>query len=402
VQAACSVLFARAVQFVWTGAPARLSALPRRLAYAELLIDGLAAGSGFWVWAWSQARQHPSSRAAVAARRLNIFCVAAMFVLHAIRMAIYVSPGQGRQHQGAAHNRGPEGRDPRPEEVAAGVYRVSVYGSNVYFVRSVSSCVLLDAAWANCGRRIRRAAAAIFGWNSRPAAIVLTHVHPDHVGSALELAHTWDCPVYVPSDELALAVARDLETLEQYANPLDRWIVLPLLRALGRRRIASMLSQTSLEEVCQPFDPRTGVPVLPDWTCVQTPGHSPGHVAFFRASDRVLIAGDAVLTVDVNSLRGWLAWAGCSQPRVFGAPRYTNWDQSATDESVGVLASLEPRVLATGHGLPMAGGAVAHGLRAFAERLLGGRRFALRHIHSGAARNSSLPADRGWGPVTVC
>ncbi len=40
------------------------------------------------------------------------------------------------------------------------------------------------------------------------------------------------------------------------------------------------------------------LPGLPDWEAVPTPGHTPGHVAFFRRSDRVLITGDALVTVD--------------------------------------------------------------------------------------------------------
>jgi glyoxylase-like metal-dependent hydrolase (beta-lactamase superfamily II) len=131
-----------------------------------------------------------------------------------------------------------------------------------------------------------------------------------------------------------------------------------------------MLSQTSLEGVGRPFDPRTGVPGLPEWTCIPTPGHSPGHVAFARASNRVLIAGDAVLTVDVSSLRGWLAWGlRRDKPHVYGPPWYTTWDQCATEASVAVLAALAPQVLATGHGALMGGEAVARELRAVAERL---------------------------------
>jgi glyoxylase-like metal-dependent hydrolase (beta-lactamase superfamily II) len=257
----------------------------------------------------------------------------------------------------------------KPLQVAAGIFRLSAFGSNVYFVRSGSSWVLIDAAWANCGLRIQRAAEGLFGVGSRPQGIVLTHVHPDHAGSALELARIWGCPVYVPVDELPLAVAKDLATVEQYANPLDHRIVLPILRALGPRRVASMLTRNSLENFGRAFDPRSGVPCLSDWTCVATPGHSPGHVAFYRASDRVLLSGDAVLTVDVNSLWGWLAWARHNRPQVFGAPHYTNWDQTTTDESVRLLAALEPRVLATGHGAPMAGDAIAADLHSFADQL---------------------------------
>ncbi len=52
----------------------------------------------------------------------------------------------------------------------------------------------------------------------------------------------------------------------------------------------------------EPYRPDVGVPGLPDWQVIPTPGHTPGHLAPFREADRTLIAGDAVLTVDLNSL----------------------------------------------------------------------------------------------------
>jgi glyoxylase-like metal-dependent hydrolase (beta-lactamase superfamily II) len=58
--------------------------------------------------------------------------------------------------------------------------------SNVYFVRSGSSWVLIDAASADCGGSIRTAAETIFGLGARPSSVLLTHDHPDHAGSAVE------------------------------------------------------------------------------------------------------------------------------------------------------------------------------------------------------------------------
>ena len=299
--------------------------------------------------------------------------VSAIFNLHTVRMAIHLGSGQSRRDEGRARTRTPDGRASSPQDVAAGVFRLSVYGSNVYFVQSGSSWVLIDAAWAwgNCGGRIRRTAEVLFGPNATPAGILLTHIHPDHDGSALELARTWDCPVYVHPLELPLTTA-DLAGLERYANPLDRRVILPLLRALPRRRVESMLARASLKDVARSFDPDEAVPNLPDWKCIPTPGHSPGHIALFRERDRVLIAGDAVLTVDVSSLPALLRLGlGLSRPHVSGPPRYTNWDQRATDASVAIVAALQPRVLATSHGTPMAGEATAHELRALAERVAG-------------------------------
>jgi glyoxylase-like metal-dependent hydrolase (beta-lactamase superfamily II) len=261
-------------------------------------------------------------------------------------------------------------------EVAPDVYGMEVgegiTRANIYFVRSGSSWVLIDTGLANCGQLIQRTAESLFGARARPASILLTHNHPDHAGSAVELARMWDCPVYVHPDEMPYVAIENLATIEKYANPLDRWIILPMLRMMPRERVAAMLSGSSIKEVVQAFDPRAAVPNLPDWECIPTPGHTPGHAAFFRMSDRVLIAGDAVVTVELNSIWGFLMWGlGRHKQRVSGPPWYSTWNWKMAKESVAHLARLEPYVLATGHGAPMSGGEIARELRAFANRFSG-------------------------------
>jgi glyoxylase-like metal-dependent hydrolase (beta-lactamase superfamily II) len=142
---------------------------------------------------------------------------------------------------------------------------------------------------------------------------------------------------------------------------------------LNRCRIGKMCP-VNLEDggdVVQAFDPATTIPNLPDWRCILTPGHSPGHISFFRASDRVLITGDAVVTADINSVCGFLFWSlRINQQRVSGPPWYSTWNKQLAKESVVALAALEPRVLASGHGVPMQGEGTARELHAFANRYL--------------------------------
>ncbi len=261
-------------------------------------------------------------------------------------------------------------------EIAPGAYYLEIgkgiNRSNVYFVRSGASWVLIDTASANCGQLIRKVAELLFGANTRPASILLTHVHPDHAGSALELAHMWDCLVYMHPDELPLAIVRNLSTVEKYANPLDRWMILPLLRMMPRQRVESMLLKTGLKGVAQGFVPGAAVPNLPDWECIPTPGHTPGHAAFFRPGDRLLITGDAIVTVDLNSFWGFLLWSlHLNGQRVSGPPRYSTWNWQTAKEAVTNLAGLEPRVLASGHGAPISGDEIGRELRTFADHFSG-------------------------------
>ncbi len=285
----------------------------------------------------------------------------------------------------------------KPVEIAPGVhwYAAGALAGNIYFVQSAASWVLIDTATAGQGRRIRAAAEALFGAGARPAAILLTHVHPDHSGSALELARAWNCPVYLHPDEMDLAISRNLATVARYANPLDRRIILPLLRLLPRRRIEALMERESLREVARIFEPGAAPPGLPEWTSITTPGHSPGHTVFLRPDDRVLISGDALLTVDAGSLGGVLAWVlRPNKPRVCGPPWYTNWDRNQMLASTGAVARLQPQVLAPGHGRPLSGDAAASELRAY----------ALRHgltltgfAHSPASSAASTAVDKA-GP----
>ena len=265
-----------------------------------------------------------------------------------------------------------------PEELAPGVYRVrtgrGITETNVYLVRSGEAWVLIDASWPHRGQEIRMAAESVFGTGTRPAAILLTHIHPDHSGSALELARLWHLPVHVHPDELPLASGR---YLPEYGNPLDRWLIAPLLRLMPRRRVEESTARSSLEGTAKALDPAAGVPGMPGWQCVEVPGHTPGHVAFFRSTDRVLITGDAILTVNLNSVPDLLS----RRRRVSGPPYISTWNWAAARESVAVLARLRPDVLAPGHGEPMTGALTAQRLTSFADR------FASQH------RAMPLPGD---------
>lgn len=108
-------------------------------------------------------------------------------------------------------------------EIARDVYCLGPRGrsqTDVYFVRSGSSWTLIDAGWARDGPSIKQAAESVFGADTRPASILLTHHHPDHAGAALQLARTWDCAVYVHPYELPLATG-DFAAMTASAGPLD-------------------------------------------------------------------------------------------------------------------------------------------------------------------------------------
>jgi deazaflavin-dependent oxidoreductase (nitroreductase family) len=259
---------------------------------------------------------------------------------------------------------------PQFDQVAAGVYGLAIdkIPSNVYFVRSGTAWVLIDTAWANSSKIILETAESLFGPRARPAAILLTHLHPDHSGSARRLAELWGVPIFVAGDELPMATGGYAvgEHPSQEYPPLDRWLIIPVVRLLPRGVRARMRAAGDLTGVVHGFDPEVGVPELPDWQCVPTPGHTRGHDAFYRNRDRVLISGDAVLTLNANSL--WDMVRGIR--KVSGPPRYFTWNWPEAVRSIAALARLQPQVLVTGHGDPLRTSA-ARQSQALADQLAG-------------------------------
>jgi glyoxylase-like metal-dependent hydrolase (beta-lactamase superfamily II) len=250
-----------------------------------------------------------------------------------------------------------------PWEIADGVFCLGPRGrtqSNVYLIRSGRAWTLVDAGWADDTTRIARAAAGLCG-DQRPIAIVLTHCHPDHAGAARELARLWGCSVWVDAAELPIATG-DVAAMTRDAAPLDRWIVLPLLRAMGHRRRERIIARSSLAEVVRPLAQHQAIPGLPEWQGIPTPGHTRGHTALFRPRDRVLITGDALVTLRVNS------WAGLLWRRqgLSGPPWYTTWSPAQARASIETLAALAPAVIAGGHGWPRSDSRVADDLTEFA------------------------------------
>jgi glyoxylase-like metal-dependent hydrolase (beta-lactamase superfamily II) len=104
------------------------------------------------------------------------------------------------------------------------------------------------------------------------------------------------------------------------------------------------------------------VPGLDEWQWVPTPGHTPGHVSFYRPTDGVIVAGDAVTTMRQEST----VQAIVQRQMVWRPPAYFTPDWISAQASVERLAQLEPHALAAGHGSPMYGKAMREQLRALA------------------------------------
>jgi glyoxylase-like metal-dependent hydrolase (beta-lactamase superfamily II) len=242
-----------------------------------------------------------------------------------------------------------------PREIADGVLMLRTMVSNVYLIREESSWVLVDAGLSGYADTIRAAAREFVGSIAPPVAVALTHGHFDQVGSLPALLETWDVPVF------AHALERPYLTGRSPYPPPD-----PLVGG-GLISAASKIYPRGPIDVGNKFErlPDTGgVPGLRTWTWISTPGHTAGHVSFYRGRDRLLIAGDAVCTVQQESLLAVLT----RRPDLQGPPAYDTQNWRAAGESVGRIAALEPETLASGHGEPQRGAAMRLRLRSLAAR----------------------------------
>jgi glyoxylase-like metal-dependent hydrolase (beta-lactamase superfamily II) len=239
------------------------------------------------------------------------------------------------------------------QEIAPGVACLPISIANVYFVGDPGGpWVLIDTGLPKNAARIIAAAEARFGPGARPAAILLTHGHPDHTGSATELADAWDVPIYAHRLELPYLTGQ-----AQYP-PNDPTVG-------GTMALLSRLFPSREQDLGLPLLPLPSdgaLPVLPDWEWHVTPGHSPGHVAFYRASDRTLLAGDAFATVNLDSLPALMT----KKPGFAGPGRSVTCDWGAAQASITRLAGLRPIAVGCGHGIPLSGSWVADDLQRFA------------------------------------
>ena len=189
------------------------------------------------------------------------------------------------------------------------------YAINVYLMGDV----LVDAGSRHAVKRIHK---QLRGRTVSTHA--LTHAHGDHQGSSHEICDALRLPLWCGE--------HDAEAVED-GRIRDRMPSHPINTLIGKvfpgpgHPVARRL---------QEGDEVAGFQVL------NTPGHSAGHISFWRESDRTLICGDVFTTMDVVT-----GLPGLREPKSFFTP-----DPVRNRDSMRRLAALEPALMCVGHGRP--------------------------------------------------
>lgn len=181
--------------------------------------------------------------------------------------------------------------------------------------------VLVDAGGRRSGRRILRALRG-----HEVGAHALTHAHPDHQGASHEVCEALELPFWVGEGDVDAAetpaLIRERQPNHPVAQLMDRLYTGP-----GH----------PVDRELREGDEVAGFQVL------DVPGHSAGHVALWRESDRVLVAGDVL-----NSANPFTGIPGLRQPYDFFTP-----DPETNRRSAKRLGKLEPSLVLLGHGPPV-------------------------------------------------
>lgn len=216
---------------------------------------------------------------------------------------------------------------------------------NCYLVREDDGFTLIDAVIGGQAERIMQAARQ----QGLPIVrIALTHSHGDHVGSL---------------DALHAALPE-----------------VPV--AIGEREARFLAGDMSLDASEPQVPLRGGFPpiktkptlLLNEGDCIgsleviNTPGHSPGQIAFLDTRDRAIIVGDAFQTQGGIAVAGTFKW-------LFPLPAFATWHKGLALESARKLLALQPSRLAVGHGRVLDNPQVAmqHAIQVMEQSLVKGK-----------------------------
>jgi hydroxyacylglutathione hydrolase len=207
------------------------------------------------------------------------------------------------------------------KELAPGVWMLKGTPRNAINVYLVED-VLIDAATRRAGKRILSQLAG------RPvSAHALTHAHSDHQGASNEVCERLGIPFWVGERDADAAEDPTLIKERQPGHPLNR-LYYRIWCGPGR----------PVDRKLREGDEVAGFRVL------DVPGHSAGHVAYWREADGVLIVGDVLNNMDTVT-----GLPGLREPKTFFTPDPAENRRSAKSK----FGPLEPKLVLFGHGAPL-------------------------------------------------
>ncbi|MEZ0382495.1 MBL fold metallo-hydrolase [Mycobacterium sp. pW045] len=225
-------------------------------------------------------------------------------------------------------------------DAADGVHRVAHAAVNVYLIEDDSGVTMVDTGLPATFRHLETALERLGRTIGDVQAVVLTHAHFDHVGSARWVRNRWQVPVFVPAADQYLAAHP-----YRYAHENSR-VFYPLRYPRSIPYQAKMAAAGALlvrgisDTTCYGPDTVLDIPGRPQ--VVFSPGHTLGHCALHLADRDTLIAGDALVTLD--------PYTGVTGPQIVSGAATA--DSSEALASLTALADTGAGTVLPGHGEP--------------------------------------------------
>ncbi|MER6695164.1 MBL fold metallo-hydrolase [Streptomyces minutiscleroticus] len=241
------------------------------------------------------------------------------------------------------------------EHVADGVHLVHGSDTNWTILTEGDAVTLIDTGYPGDRRALLDSLTAVGRSPEAVSAVLITHAHNDHLGSAEYLRRTYGVPVYLHEAEVPHARRDFLHqvTVGQVARNAWRPGVLPWsVRALRHGGTAHVPVGAP-----KPFPApgRLDVPGRP--VPVHTPGHTAGHCAYHLPEAGIVVSGDALVTGHPI--------ARADGPQLL--PAMFHHDRTGALASLDALEALEGDALLPGHG-PLRRGPVREAARRARER----------------------------------
>jgi glyoxylase-like metal-dependent hydrolase (beta-lactamase superfamily II) len=224
-------------------------------------------------------------------------------------------------------------------QVADDTYLVHGSNTNWVILTEGDALTLIDTGYPADRQQLLDSLAAVGGSPEAVAAVLITHAHNDHLGSAEHLRAAYGTPVYLHEAEVPHARRDFLQqvTVGEVLRNAWRPGVLPwMVHALrsGGTEQHPVTAPAAFPVTDGPLDlPGRPVPV-------HTPGHTDGHTVFHLPHTGMVVSGDALVSGHATSrIQG---------PQLL--PDMFHHERARAVASLEVIEGLEADVLLPGHG----------------------------------------------------
>jgi glyoxylase-like metal-dependent hydrolase (beta-lactamase superfamily II) len=233
------------------------------------------------------------------------------------------------------------------QRITDGIYSVQgLRVGRVYVIEGRDGLTLIDASLPRCRSIIERQLQPSGFRLDDVKHILITHAHPDHIGSLSELQQATGAQTY--------SHRRDAPVIRgEQPYPLPSPETVPLIHRLIGVGSSTLPTPPPARVDHELEGGETLDSVRPGLQVIALPGHTPGQVGYWLPDQRLLFCGDVLMHM-----------LGRLRPPFL----HVTVDMAEEKRSIRKVADMDVSILCLGHGDPYIGNAASI-IRDFAQRL---------------------------------